>query len=71
MTKRPPAVFAKATKVFNIGLGEDKSRLNSKVLPSGCCSRLSRMNVISYCSAALNAACFLFCSVMISKAFGP
>ena len=53
MIKRPPAVFAKATKVFNIGLGEDESRLNSKVLPSGCCSRLSRMNVISYCSAAL------------------
>ncbi len=39
MTIVPPAVFANATSVLRIPSGEDKSRLNSRVLPSG---RLSR-----------------------------
>lgn len=31
----PPAVFAKAVIVFKIGLRDERSRLNSRVLPSG------------------------------------
>src|SRR5262249_3617715 len=34
-TSRPPAELANATRVHNAGLGEDRSRLNSRVLPSG------------------------------------
>jgi hypothetical protein len=33
-TSSPPAVFANATTVFMIGPGEERSRLNSSVLPS-------------------------------------
>src|SRR5690606_28096486 len=34
---RPPAELAKATSVLSTLRGEDRSRLNSSVLPSGCC----------------------------------
>ena len=35
MSNTPPAVFAKATTVRTIPRGEERSRLNSNVLPSG------------------------------------
>jgi hypothetical protein len=34
MTRIPPAEFAKATSVFRTFAGEERSRLNSRVLPS-------------------------------------
>jgi hypothetical protein len=44
----PPAVFAKATMVLRAPAGDERSRLNSSVLPS---VRLSRV-VRSMCSEA-------------------
>ena len=42
-TMTPPAVLAKAMMLCITRSGDHKSRLNSRVLPSGCCIRWARL----------------------------
>jgi hypothetical protein len=42
----PPAVLAKATMVLRIFFGEERSRLNSRVFPSGWVMRSVRERMV-------------------------